>query len=40
MNSTPHHNQQLATIFRSMADLLSSQRANPYRVRVYMWRSY
>jgi DNA polymerase (family 10) len=28
-------NQQLATIFRSMADLLSSQRANPYRVRAY-----
>ncbi len=29
------HNLQLATIFRSMADLLSSQRANPYRVRAY-----
>ena len=29
------NNQQLATIFRSMADLLSAQRANPYRVRVY-----
>jgi DNA polymerase (family X) len=29
------NNQQLATIFRSMADLLSSQRANPYRVRAY-----
>lgn len=29
------HNQQLATIFRSMADLLSAQRANPYRVRAY-----
>ncbi|MDH4082664.1 MAG: histidinol-phosphatase [Nitrospira sp.] len=29
------HNLQLATIFQSMADLLSSQRANPYRVRAY-----
>jgi DNA polymerase (family 10) len=29
------NNQQLATIFRAMADLLSSQRANPYRVRAY-----
>lgn len=29
------HNQQLATLFRSMADLLSAQRANPYRVRAY-----
>lgn len=28
-------NQQLATIFRSMADLLAAQRANPYRVRAY-----
>ena len=35
MSSIPHHNQQLATIFRSMADLLSAQRANPYRVRAY-----
>ncbi len=35
MNSIPQHNQQLATIFRSMADLLSAQRANPYRVRAY-----
>jgi DNA polymerase (family 10) len=35
MTSSPHHNQQLATIFRSMADLLSAQRANPYRVRAY-----
>lgn len=32
MNET---NQQLATIFRSMADLLAAQRANPYRVRAY-----
>lgn len=29
------HNLQLASIFRSMADLLSSRRANPYRVRAY-----
>ncbi|MDH5740254.1 MAG: histidinol-phosphatase [Nitrospira sp.] len=29
------NNLQLATIFRSIADLLSSQRANPYRVRAY-----
>jgi DNA polymerase (family 10) len=29
------NNQQLATLFRSMADLLSAQRANPYRVRAY-----
>lgn len=29
------NNQRLATLFRSMADLLSSQRANPYRVRAY-----
>jgi DNA polymerase (family 10) len=28
-------NQQLASLFRSMADLLSSQRANPFRVRAY-----
>jgi DNA polymerase (family 10) len=28
-------NQQLATLFRSMANLLSAQRANPYRVRAY-----
>ena len=35
MSPIPQHNQQLATIFRSMADLLSAQRANPYRVRAY-----
>ncbi len=35
MISTPQHNQQVATIFRSMAERLSSQRANPYRVRAY-----
>ncbi len=29
------HNRQLATLFRSMADLLAAQRANPYRVRAY-----
>jgi DNA polymerase (family X) len=29
------NNQRLAVLFRSMADLLSSQRANPYRVRAY-----
>lgn len=29
------NNQQLAALFRSMADRLSSQRANPYRVRAY-----
>jgi len=29
------NNQRLAELFRSMADLLSSQRANPYRVRAY-----
>ncbi len=28
-------NQQLASLFRSMAELLSAQRANPYRVRAY-----
>ncbi|NGZ02881.1 MAG: histidinol-phosphatase [Nitrospira sp. WS238] len=29
------NNRQLATIFRSIADLLASRRANPYRVRAY-----
>jgi DNA polymerase (family 10) len=29
------NNRQLATLFRSMANLLSAQRANPYRVRAY-----
>lgn len=29
------NNERLAALFRSMADLLSSQRANPYRVRAY-----
>ncbi len=35
MMSTPQQNQQIATIFRSMAERLASQRANPYRVRAY-----
>lgn len=35
MPSTPEHNQQVATIFRSMAERLAAQRANPYRVRAY-----
>jgi DNA polymerase (family X) len=29
------NNQQIAALFRSIADLLASQRANPYRVRAY-----
>ncbi|MCP9440631.1 MAG: helix-hairpin-helix domain-containing protein [Nitrospira sp.] len=29
------NNRQLAILFRSMAQLLSAQRANPYRVRAY-----
>ena len=29
------NNQPLAALFRSMADLLSAQWANPYRVRAY-----
>lgn len=28
-------NQEIATLFQSMATLLASQRANPYRVRAY-----
>ena len=35
MISTPQHNQQVATIFRSIADLLATQRANPYRIKAY-----
>ncbi len=31
----PENNRQLATLFRSTADLLATQRANPYRVRAY-----
>jgi len=33
--TAPQRNQQIAALFRSMADLLASQRANPYRVRAY-----
>lgn len=29
------NNRQVADLFRSMADLLATQRANPYRVRAY-----
>ena len=29
------NNRQLAALFRSMADLLGAQRANPYRIRAY-----
>lgn len=29
------HNQHVATLFRSMADLLAAQRANLYRIRAY-----
>jgi len=29
------HNVQLAGLFRSIAELLAAQRANPYRVRAY-----
>jgi len=32
---TPQNNQHIATVFRSIADLLAAQRANPYRVRAY-----
>ena len=28
-------NRQLAALFRSMAELLSARRANPYRIRAY-----
>jgi DNA polymerase (family 10) len=35
MISTPQHNRQIATIFRSIAERLATQRANPYRVRAY-----
>ncbi|HKE61503.1 MAG TPA: histidinol-phosphatase [Nitrospira sp.] len=33
--TAPQRNQQIAALFRSIADLLASQRANPYRVRAY-----
>jgi len=29
------NNQRIAALFRSIADLLAAQRANPYRVRAY-----
>jgi len=35
MMSPPQHNQQVATLFRSIAERLASRRANPYRVRAY-----
>lgn len=35
MMSPPQHNQQIATIFRSIGERLAAQRANPYRVRAY-----
>lgn len=35
MRSTPQHNQHVVTIFRSIAELLAAQRANPYRIRAY-----
>lgn len=31
----PTHNEQLAQVFQSIATLLASQRANPYRIRAY-----
>jgi DNA polymerase (family X) len=31
----PQNNQRIAELFRSMAELLATQRANPYRVRAY-----
>jgi DNA polymerase (family 10) len=33
--AVPEHNQQVAAIFRTIAELLAAQRANPYRVRAY-----
>lgn len=33
--AAPQHNEQIAALFRSIADLLATQRANPYRVRAY-----
>lgn len=35
MISTPQHNQQVAVIFRSIAERLAAQRENPYRIRAY-----
>jgi DNA polymerase (family 10) len=33
--AAPENNQCIAAMFRSIADLLAAQRANPYRVRAY-----
>ena len=33
--AAPQNNQRIAGLFRSIADLLAAQRANPYRVRAY-----
>lgn len=33
--AVPEHNQQLAALFRTIAELLVAKRANPYRVRAY-----
>lgn len=33
--ATPQNNREIAVLFRSIADLLATQRANPYRVRAY-----
>ena len=35
MISAPQHNRQVAAIFRSIAERLAVQRANPYRIRAY-----
>ncbi len=35
MITSPQHNQQVAAIFRSIAERLAAQRANPYRIRAY-----
>lgn len=35
MMPTPQHNHQVAVIFRSIAERLAAQRANPYRIRAY-----
>jgi DNA polymerase (family X) len=35
MVSIPEYNRQVVVIFRSMAERLATQRANPYRVRAY-----
>jgi DNA polymerase (family 10) len=35
MIPTPAHNRQVAILFRSIAERLATQRANPYRVRAY-----